>query len=314
MYSPENKPLLVVIVGPTGVGKTEISISLAEHFGGEIISADSRLFYKGMDIGTAKPSAAEREKIRHHLIDVAKPDETWSLALFQKAAREAIQSIQKKGNLPFLVGGTGQYIRAVTEEWGIPPQEPDHRIRAVLEKWADEIGTEGLHARLAILDPAAAARIDHRNLRRTIRALEVTLKTGVRYSDQRRKLGSPYDLLTLGLIRRRADLYVRIDKRIESMISNGFVGEVEGLLAKGFAPDLPSFSAIGYKEIIQYLKKEITLDEAVVKIKKGTRQFVRRQANWFKENDPGIKWFLVNNETIEQLEQVINDRIHHQLK
>jgi tRNA dimethylallyltransferase len=311
MCSAENKLLLVVIVGPTGVGKTEISLKLAAQFRGEIISADSRLFYRGMDIGTAKPTAAEREKIQHHLIDVANPDETWSLALFQKAAREAIHEIQERGNLPFLVGGTGQFIRAVTEEWSIPVQEPDHRIRSVLEKWATEIGTDGLHARLATLDPAAAARIDHRNLRRTIRAIEVTLMTGARFSDQRRKLGSPDDRLTLGLMRSRTELYARIDQRIEWMISNGFIEEVKGLLARGFAPDLPAFSAIGYREIIRYVKNEITLEEAVNEIKKRTRQFVRRQANWFKDHDPGIKWFQVNEETINHMEQVINERLHH---
>jgi len=304
------KPLLIVIVGPTGVGKTEISLDLTTRFGGEIISADSRLFYRGMDIGTAKPTIAEREKVRHHLIDVADPDETWSLALFQRAAREAIESIHQRGNLPFLVGGTGQFIRAVTEEWSIPAQVPDHHIRISLEKWADEIGTEGLHARLATLDPAAASIIDHRNLRRTIRALEVTLMTGVRFSDQRQKLGSPYDLLTLGVMRSRIELYARIDKRIESMISNGLIDEIRSLLAKGLAPDLPAFSAIGYREIIQYLQDEITLDEAIVKIKRGTRQFVRRQANWFKQNDPGIKWFDVNEKTIDQMGQAILDRIY----
>jgi tRNA dimethylallyltransferase len=240
---------------------------------------------------------------------VADPDETWSLALFQRAAREAIESILQRSHLPFLVGGTGQFIRAVTEEWSIPVQEPDLRIRYVLENWASEIGTEGLHSRLAVLDPEAAAIIDHRNMRRTIRALEVTLKTGVRFSDQRSKLESPYNLLTLGLMRSREDLYALIDQRIDLMISNGFVDEVKGLLLKGFAPGLPAFSAIGYREIIQYIQKEITLDEAVVSIRRGTRKFVRRQANWFKEEDPNIKWFLANGGVTDQMVQVINDRI-----
>jgi tRNA dimethylallyltransferase len=309
MSSPENKPFIVVIVGPTGVGKTETSLNLAARFEGEIISADSRLFYRGMDIGTAKPTAAEREKIQHHLIDVADPDETWSLALFQRAARDAIHSIIQRNHLPFLVGGTGQFIRAITEEWSIPELEPDHRIRKALENWAVEIGTEGLHDRLRTLDPTAASNIDHRNLRRTIRALEVTLVTGMRFSDQRRKLESPYDLLTLGLIRSRAELYARIDRRIDSMIAEGLVEEVKGLLNLGFAPDLPAFSAIGYREIIQYVQNGITLDEAVQKMKKGTRQFVRRQANWFKENDPGIIWFEMNDDTVEQMEQTIRSHM-----
>jgi tRNA dimethylallyltransferase len=305
MLYTEKKPPLVVIVGPTAVGKTEISIKLAEQFKAEIVSADSMQFYIGMDIGTAKPTLADRERIPHHLIDIVNPDEPMSLAVYQKAAQKAIRNIHKIGKLPILVGGTGQYIRAVIEDWSIPVQEPDYKLRTLLIRWGDEIGADGLHNRLAVLDPLSASRIDPRNLRRTVRALEVSLKTGIRFSDQRGKLDSRYDLLLLGLKCERNELYIRIDTRIESMLTKGFIDEVDNLLMKGYSPDLPAFSAIGYREIIEYLNEEISLQEAVVVIKKRTRQFVRRQANWFKENDPGIKWFETRDETINSMVEAI---------
>ena len=190
---------LIVILGPTAVGKTEISIRLAEKVGGEIISADSRLFYRGMDIGTAKPSPVERQRVPHHLIDVCNPDETWSLAVFQKAAREAIQDVHDRGKIPLLVGGTGQYIRAVIEGWDIPNQQPDYKLREALEHWAAEIGPLEMHRRMAIIDPIAAARILPGNVRRTIRVLEVIFRSGTRFDEQRLKTGSAYSLLLIGL-------------------------------------------------------------------------------------------------------------------
>ena len=216
MPSPElSKSPLVVIIGPTAVGKTGLSIQLAERTGGEIVSADSRLFYRGMDIGTAKPTLADRARARHHLIDVADPDQVWSLALFQERARLAIEEIHARGRLPFLVGGTGQYVRAVTHGWQIPEVAPNPPLRLALESWAQEIGPHGLHARLARLDPEAAGNIDPRNLRRTVRALEVILTTGKRFSKQRRQGPPLYQTLTLGLTRPRPELYVRIDARID---------------------------------------------------------------------------------------------------
>jgi tRNA dimethylallyltransferase len=298
---------LVVLVGPTAVGKTEISLALAERLHGEIVSADSRLFYRGMDIGTAKPTQAERDRVVHHLIDVAEPDEVWSLAVFQKAARRAITSIQDRGNLPFLVGGTGQYILAVTQEWDLPKVLPDPTMRDVLERWAVEISPQGLHDRLAMLDFPAAERIDPNNVRRTIRAMEVIFKTGKRFSDQRRRKPSPYNLLKVGLNRPREELYQRIDQRIENMLDQGLIEEVRGLLNRGYARDLPSMSAIGYKEIIQYLEGELTLDEAILQIKRKTRIFVRRQANWFKTGDPSIHWFDIQPGVVGIIEKSIKD-------
>lgn len=294
-----NRPL-VVIIGPTGVGKTELSIELAEIFGGEIISADSRLFYRGMDIGTAKPSSADRLRVPHHLIDVANPDETWSLARFQEAARAAIRDIHQRGRLPFLVGGTGQYVKAVIEDWKIPTIRPNPSLRRTLERWAEEVGSEGMHARLSILDPQAASKIDPRNLRRTIRALEVILSSGRRFSAQSIKGVPSLDLIQIGLLRSRPQLYQRIDERIQAMLDSGFVAEVQQLLDKGYSPDLPTMSAIGYYEIASFLEGRFSLEEAITQMKRRTRVFVRRQSNWFKHQDPNISWFNLDQFSTSQ--------------
>lgn len=304
--SPENRLPLVVILGPTAVGKTEIAIQLADQFQGEIVSADSRLFYRGMDIGTAKPGAEQRQRVPHHLIDVAQPDEIWSLTHFQEQARQAIHAICARQKLPFLVGGTGQYVRAVLEGWQAPEVAPNPQLRQALEDWAQLLGQDGLHARLTILDPQAARKIDARNVRRSIRALEVILSTGKPFSAQRQRGESPYDLLLLGLIRPRPELYARIDARIETMFAAGLVGEVQELLAQGYLPTLPSLSAIGYREVIRYLQGEIDLEEAKVLIRRATRTYVRRQANWFKADDPQITWFNVNEQIILQMTEKIH--------
>jgi tRNA dimethylallyltransferase len=300
------KPL-VVILGPTAVGKTEIAIQLAERLRGEIVSADSRLLYRGMDIGTAKPTLEERLRVPHHLIDVANPDHIYSLAQFQQEAYAAIEGIHLRGNLPFLVGGTGQYVSAIIEDWVIPEVLPNPSLRKSLEDWANEITPLGLHARLALLDPQAAANIDPSNLRRTIRALEVILSTGKLFSIQRRRKSSPYTILQIGLIRPRQELYDRIDKRIYQMIDAGLVDEVQTLLVQGYSANLPTLSAIGYNEIIRYLHNETTLDEAIILMKRRTRVFVRRQANWFKENSPQILWFNPNEIIPDEMARSIHE-------
>lgn len=300
-------PPLVMILGPTAVGKTDIAIRIAERVHGEIISADSRLFYRGMDIGTAKPSVADRMRVRHHLIDVAEPNEIWSLVKYQKAARHAAAEIFSSGAVPLLVGGTGQYIRAVVEDWSPPSVIPDQRMRQVLENWADEISALGLHQRLSILDPTAAKKIEPNNLRRSIRALEVIFSTGRRFSELRKRGTPVYDCLQLGIRRPRTELFERIDTRIDAMLANGFIDEVRDLLGQGYSANLPSMSAIGYYEINAYLAGRVTLEEAVMLVKRRTRQYVRRQANWFKANDPGIQWFNFSETIVDDLVSEILD-------
>ena len=302
-----SKPPLILIVGPTAVGKTELAIQLAEKLNGEIISADSRLFYRGMDIGTAKPSQEELARVPHYLIDIVNPDETLSLAVFQEKAKEIIADIHSRGKLPFLVGGTGQYIRAVTQGWTPPEVTADEKLRVELEK-KDK---EWLHAKLQILDPEAAAKIDARNVRRTVRALEVILTTGRKFSEQRGQVESPYQLITIGLTRPRPELYQRVDERIDLMFANGLIDEVKGLLnaPRGYSPTLPSMSAIGYRECVSVVKGLLTEEQAKVEMRRVTRIFVRRQANWFKESDPNIMWFRVKDGVIEEIEKYIRHLI-----
>ena len=302
----KTKPPLIVIVGPTAVGKTEIAIQLAERLNGEIVSADSRIFYRGMDIGTAKPALAERARVPHHLIDVADPDETWSLAMFQKAAAEAIADIHKRGKLPFLAGGTGQYVRALTQGWSPPPQPPNARLRLALEMLAQQKGYIWLHEILKLLDPPGAEIIDPRNVRRTVRALEVIFGTGRRFSEQYRQGEPPYRLLTLGLNRPRPELYAQIDARIEAMFAAGFLEEVKELLARGYSPDLPSMSAIGYREGVSVVQGKMTREQAIVQMKRLTRVFVRRQGNWFRQEAPAIRWFDMQQHVVDEIEAYIH--------
>jgi tRNA dimethylallyltransferase len=300
-----HKQPLILIIGPTAVGKTELAMELAERLNGEIVSADSRLFYRGMDIGTAKPTRQEQNRVPHHLIDIADPDEILSLAVFQQKAREAIADIHTRNKIPFLVGGTGQYIRAVTEGWTPPEVTPDERLRGELEKMKDKSGVYWLYEKLKELDPGAAEKIDPRNYRRTIRALEVILTTGRRFSEQRGQSESPYSLITIGLSRPRAELYERVDQRIEIMFASGFLEEVRSLLAKGYSPSLPTMSAIGYREGVRVINGEQSEEQAKAEMRRITRVFVRRQANWFKESDPNIRWFRVEEGVVEEIQAYI---------
>jgi tRNA dimethylallyltransferase len=258
-----------------------------------------------MDIGTAKPSHEELARVPHYLIDTVNPDETLSLAVFQEKAKNIIADIHARGKLPFLVGGTGQYIRAVTEGWTPPEVTADERLRDELEKLKEERGVEWLHARLQFLDPEAAAKIDARNVRRTIRALEVILTTGRKFSEQRGQVDSPYHLITVGLTRPRPELYQRVDERIDAMFANGLVDEVKSLLEKGYSPTLPSMSAIGYRECIRVVNDEWSIEQAKTEMRRVTRIFVRRQANWFKESDPNIMWFKVEEGIDKEIEKYI---------
>lgn len=306
MRMPWPESPLVIILGPTAVGKTEIAIQLAEALNGEIISVDSRLFYRGMDIGTAKPSLSERERVVHHLVDVTDIDHPWSLSRFQEEAEKSIKEIHQRGKLPFLVGGTGQYIRAVIEGWSPPEQPADPRMRLVLEEWGQEIGRFEIHRKLDLLDPQAARVIDPTNLRRTVRAMEVILTSGKRFSEQRRKHGAKYSVLQIGLTRPRPELYARIDARIEAMIASGLLEETKKFREKGYEMTLPGLTAIGYREMLQVLAGEISMDDAIVLMKRKTREYVRRQANWFKTDDPHIHWFDAGRTEISEIIAFIN--------
>lgn len=299
-------PPLVLLVGPTAVGKTEVALTLAERLGAEIISADSRLLYRGLDIGTAKPSPAELERVRHHLVDVAGPDEVWSLTQVCEAALAAADDITARGKLPLIVGGTGQYIRALREGWQPPPRDAQSRgRRARLEDEARRVGGAAMHARLQAVDPESAARIDARNVRRVIRALEIHELTGTPASALRRRSPPPFRILCLGLRLPRPELYARIDARLEGMLRAGWEGEVRRLLEQGYPSSAPAFSAIGYPQMVEVVQGRLSVDQAAVEIRRRTRLFVRRQANWFKPGDAGIRWHDHTPGVMERLEQDI---------
>ena len=287
----DERNLVLALVGPTAVGKTATSLLLARELHGEIVSADSRQVYRGMDIGTAKITPEEQGDIPHHLIDIRNPDETISLGEYKELADAAIADILARGRLPMLVGGTGQYVRAVLEGWQIPRVPPQPELRRELEELAERAGKEAVFARLQELDPASAETIDYRNLRRVIRAIEETLVAGRPFSELQTKQPPPWRIVQIGLTRPREALYARADARIEAMFDAGWVEEVQRLLARGYTPDLPSFGSLGYRQVAAYLAGEYDLDEAKTRIRRATRAFIRRQYNWFRLTDPRIHWF-----------------------
>jgi len=296
----DDTPRVVAIVGPTAVGKTALSLGLAQAFQGEIISADSRQIYRGMDIGTAKATLAERALVPHHLIDVVNPDESLTLAQYRALATTAIHDIVARGHLPLVVGGTGLYVRALLEGWTVPEVPPNASLRQALYARAEREGPQSLHSQLRKLDPRAAASIDARNVRRVVRALEVCLETGQPISALQERIDPGYRTLMLGLTRPRTELYAAVDARIDRMLAAGLVDEVAGLLARGYSPDLPSMSAVGYREIAAFLRGECSLAEAITLIKRHTRRFVRQQYNWFRLSDPSIVWLTAADDLEER--------------
>ena len=293
---------LVAIVGPTGVGKTRLAIQLARKFNGEIINADSRQIYRFMDIGTAKPTKEEQTLVPHHLIDTINPDEDFSLATYQQLAYKAINDIQGRGKLPFLVGGTGQYIWAVLEGWLVPKVPPDIEFRRTLEQKAESNASE-LYQELLTIDPVAAEKIDPRNVRRVIRALEVSRQKP--FSQSIGKVPPPFEPSIIGLTMERKELYRRVDTRVDEMIRQGFIDEVKKLIEMGYGLTLPSMSSIGYREIEQYLQGKMTLEEAVYKMKTGTHRFIRHQYAWFRLKDERIRWFETGKMSEVEIEEVI---------
>ncbi len=299
-------PLLIVL-GPTAVGKTGLAIEVAKRIGGEIISADSRQIYREMNIGTAKPTAEQQTAVQHHLIDVVNPDENLSLADYQKLARTAIDDIHSRGLVPLLVGGTGQYITALVEGWSIPQVAPNEVLRAELEQFAQQDGAAALHNRLAAIDPKAAGNIDYRNVRRVIRALEVCIVAGEPISELQRKQPPDYDMKHIGLTMERENLYLQADRRVDMMMAEGFLQEVECLLKFGYSRKLPSMSGLGYAELTAHILDNLPLEEAITRTKHNTHDFIRRQYTWFRGHDPGILWHNIDNNSIEIIFDIVDD-------
>ena len=296
---------LLILLGATGVGKTQLAIELAQALDGEIIGADSRQVYRCMDIGTAKPTLQQRAQVPHHLVDFVAPDYNLTLAEVQDKAKSAISDCHARGKLPMLVGGTGQYISAVEEGWAIPRVPPDAQLRAELEDYAETHSPVALHARLRKVDPASAKLIHPNNVRRVIRALEVQTLTGQPISQLQVKREPPWQMLRLGLQLPREFLYPRVDARLDSMIDMGFVDEVARLLDMGYQRGLPSMSGLGYREIAAHLLDGAPLDESIERAKFRTHDFVRRQDVWFRGHDRGIVWHNAAEIDAEALGQQI---------
>ncbi len=281
---------LVAIVGPTASGKSAVALELAGRLGGEIVNADSRQVYRGMEIGTAKPTADERRRLRHHLFDIRDPGEAYSLALYQRDARAALEAIWERDSFAWLVGGTGQYVWALLESWTVPEVAPDVPLRDELTAFAEANGVDALHARLAAVDPTAAASIDARNVRRVVRAIEVHQLTGRPISAWQTKGAPDFEYLLFGIDVPRDVLDGRIDRRVDGMFAGGFVDEVRTLLATGIRADAAAMSSIGYGQVARHLGGEISLAEAIDETKRATRRLARRQAQWFRRDDRRITW------------------------
>jgi len=282
---------VIVIVGPTAVGKSEFALHLAQYFPAEIVSADSRQIYQYMDIGTSKPTPAEMASIPHHLIDIVEPDEDFSLATYHQLASEALEAIQQKGKVPFLVGGSGLYVWSLVEGWKIPQVPPNQKLRDQLEARVKLEGSHGLYLELQDIDPTAAKKINPNNTRRIIRALEIYNATGQPASQLQHKEVPDSPILLIGLTQERSKLYEMIDWRVDKMIQRGLVEEVEELLKKGYSSSLSSMSGIGYRQIVQFLRNEMTLSEATDRIKYETHRLARYQYAWFRLGDSRIHWF-----------------------
>ncbi len=305
--APGSSPPLIAVVGPTGVGKTRVAIELCAELGGEIVSADSRQIFQGLDIGTDKPTEEQRRAVRHHLLDVVAPDEEFTLAQYQEAAYLAIDDVLSRNKVPFVVGGTGLYIKAVLEGFVIPRVEPDPQLRQELLEEAAREGAAALHARLTEVDPAAAAKIDPENVRRVVRALEVYEQAGKPITRLQGRQKPPYRILKVGLTRERQELYRRIDQRVDEMMERGLLAEVQRLVSEGYGFDLPAMSGLGYRQIGMYLRGEVDLTTALRKIKSETHRFVRQQYKWFRLDDETIHWFDLEDGPADSLRVLVEE-------
>lgn len=300
------KPRIVVIVGPTASGKTALGVALAQQFGGEIISADSRQIYRGMDIGTAKPTAMERAAVPHHLIDIKTPDEDYTVADYKADATAAIKKIAARGKLPIVVGGTGLYVKAVVENLDIPKTEAHPELRAKIESDIARNGLAAVFETLVALDPEAAYVVDPKNPRRVMRALEVAIATGEPFTAQRKKNEPLFSALTLGLNPEPELLRERINQRIDEMICDGLVDEVAQLIKK-YSTTSAAFDAIGYREIIAHLNGTISLDDAIAIMKTDTWHYAKRQMTWFKK-DKTTHWIKNKDDAFALVQEFLTSK------
>lgn len=305
----KKKPL-IILTGPTAVGKTKASIGLAKAVDGEIISADSMQVYRHMDIGSAKIKPEEMEGIPHHLIDVLEPDDEFHVVKFQQLAKKAMREIWERGHIPIVTGGTGFYIQALLYDIDFDENEKEDACRKELEAYAREHGAEALHEKLALVDPASAEMIHPNNIKRVIRALEFYEQTGKRISEHnetQRQRESPYAFAYFVLADDRAHLYERINRRVDQMIEEGLVNEVQALKDKGYTKQLVSMQGLGYKEILDYLDGNCTLEEAIYTIKRDTRHFAKRQLTWFKR-ERDVIW--INKQSFGyEAEQILDEML-----
>jgi tRNA dimethylallyltransferase len=299
-----SKPRVLAIVGPTAVGKSDFALDIAEVHNGEIISADSRQVYRCMDIGTAKPTPEMRRRVAHHLIDLINPDQQYSVALFVRDATATLHDLWDRGKLPIVVGGTGLYVKALLDGLELPEVPPDPALRAELEQRIRSEGLEVVVADLLRCDPDAARIVDLRNPRRVIRALEVTLKSGTPFSALRRRAPPDWNTLRIGLTLDRQALYERINRRLEQQVAAGLVEEVRRLLARGYHPNDHGLHGLVYREFVQHVLGELSLDEAIRLAQRETRRYAKRQLTWFRA-DPQVHWFEATRDGLRQAHAAI---------
>ncbi len=311
-----NKIPLLVLTGPTAVGKSTLALRLAPALGTDIISADSAQVYRNLDIGTAKPTREEQKAVKHHLIDLVDPDQDFSAADYQKAAAEVIERLYSAGKLPFMVGGTGLYIKAVIDFYAFGQKGADRELRDYYEKKASSEGLARLYTELKAIDPAAAAKIHPGDRRRIIRALEVYRLEGRPISEQVVKTErekSPYSPTIIGLYMDREALYRKIEKRVDRMLEEGLLEEVSFLQQKGYGRKTPGMQILGYRQLLSYLQGEMSWEETVAEIKKQTRNLAKRQLTWFRRDD-SIKWFKIDEDTpvenlTENIYEIVKDSV-----